>query len=405
MRKGLAAAGVVALITAGAAACGTGEPSTPQGKVTNAFAKLGDQKSVTLGLSFDGTAQQIYSALKDQDDFQLTDARMLAGLKVRAALSSDTPFAQVKSGDKGGNAGIEFVSGAGDGKDGKTLFGVRSVDQKLYLRVDLKGIASLDPSDKDLAGLNDMLGSVDQMPSSFASVKTLVKGGWVVIDPKAFGDFAKSLGKDGSAGSDDSGSSDGSDGPGDPLSGLGLPTGLPTALPTDLAGKSLKQLLAPLQQSLTRDAKLTDLGTKDGADHIKATIPARTLAQDLKGGLGSLAKQLPGGAADSLDDVPNKSVSLDLAIKGGKLTHITVDLAQLDDTIHGSLPLDLSVDGGTDPVKAPAGAQQLNPQDLMGLVMSQIGGSDSSDGSGSASDDTSFDSADLTNGLDLSGLS
>ena len=83
MRKGLAAAGVVALITAGAAACGNEEPSTPQGKVSNAFIKLGEQKSVTLGLSFDGTPDQIYAALKDQDDFKRADADLLPGCASR----------------------------------------------------------------------------------------------------------------------------------------------------------------------------------------------------------------------------------------------------------------------------------------------------------------------------------
>lgn len=86
-----------------------------------------------------------------------------------------------------------------------------------------------------------------------------------------------------------------------------------------------------------------------------------------------MAKVLPGDLQKSLDDVPNKTVALDVAVKGGKLTHVSVDLAQFDDTIHGKLPLGLSVDGGADPVKAPAYAQQLNPQDLMGAVMSQLG--------------------------------
>ncbi|NJP47689.1 hypothetical protein [Actinacidiphila epipremni] len=374
MRKGLAAAGVVALITAGAAACGSDEPSTPQGKVSNAFTKLGEQKSVTLGLSFDATAQQIYAAMKDEDDFELADAKMLAGLSVKAGFSSDKPLAELKSKDKGSSVGLQVLSGASNGKGGKPLAGVRSVGQKVYLQVDLKGIASLDPDNSELSDINDLLASVDSMPSSFASVKALAKGGWVSVDPEAFGEFFKTLGKD-DTGSGDTGS-DGSsdDGAGSPLDGLGLPSGLPTGLPTDLADKTLAQLLAPLQQSLTRDAKLTDLGSHDGADHVKATIPARTLVKDLEGGLGSLAGQLPGRMSKDLQDVPDKPVDLDLAIKDGTLSHITLDMAQLDDTVHGKLPLDMSLDGGAAPVEAPKGAQPLNPQDLVGLVMAQLGG-------------------------------
>jgi hypothetical protein len=376
MRKGLAAAGVVALITAGAAACGSEEPGTPQGKVTNAFTKLGEQKSVTMGMSFDGTPEQIYAALKDQDDFKRADADMLGGLRISTSFSADKALAEVKGDDKGTSFGLEVAGGAGGKSQGKTLVGVRSVDQKAYVQVDLKGLAALDTTgDTGLSDLTGMLNSVDQLPSSFASIKTLAKGGWVSIDPQAFADFAKTLG--GGKGSGSSGSSDGfgsSDGSADsPLGGLGLPSDLPTALPTDLAKKTFAELLAPLQKSLTKDAKITDLGTKDGADHLKVSLPARTLAQDIENSLGSMTSMLPGDLKKSLDDVPDKTVSLDVAVKGGKLNHISVDLAQFDDTIHGSLPLGLSIDGGADPVKAPSGAQQLNPQDLVGAVMSQLG--------------------------------
>ncbi|SHN21647.1 hypothetical protein [Actinacidiphila paucisporea] len=371
MRKGLAAAGVVALITAGAAACGTGEPSTPQGKVNNAFTKLGEQKSVTIGLSFDGTPDQIFAALKDQDDFKRADADMLAGLRVRTSFSSGKPLAELTGNDKTTSFGLEVAGGASAKSDGKTLVGLRSVDQKAYVRVDIKGLAALDTTgDAGLSDLNGMLGSVDNLPSSFGSLKTLVKGGWVSIDPTAFADFAKTLGSDSGSDSGDSGSAGSGD---SPLSGFGLPSGLPTGLPTDLGKKTFAQLLAPLQQSLAKDATITDLGTKDGADHLKVSVPARALAKDLESSLGSLTKELPGDLKKSLADVPNKTVALDVAVKGGELEHVSVDLAQFDDTIHGTLPLGLSVEGGADPVKAPSGAQQLNPQDLMGALMSQIG--------------------------------
>lgn len=397
MRKGLAAAGVVALITTGAAACGSGEPGTPQGKVDNALTKLGEQKSVTLGLAFDGTADQIYAALKDQDDFKRADADMLAGLRVSTSFSFDTALAEVSGNDKSGSVGIEVAGGAKGDSDGKTLIGLRSVDQKVYVQVDLKGIAALDTSgDSGLSGLNDVLGSVDQLPSSFSSVKTLAKGGWVSIDPKSFAAFAKTMGgEQGSAGSSGSGSSGSGDSPLRSPGGFGLPSSLPTALPTGLQNKSVGELLAPLQKSLAKDAKITDLGSRDGADHLQVSVPARALAQDLKTSLGTMTKQLPGDLRDSLNDVPNKTVSLDVALKGGELDRISFDFAQLDDTIHGKLPLSLSVDGGADPVKAPSGAQQLNPQDLVGLVMSQLGGAGAkADASGSGGRGASFGAGD-----------
>ena len=402
MRKGLAAAGVVALITTGAAACGSDEPSTPQGKVDNALTKLGEQKSVTLGLAFDATPDQIYAALKDQDDFKRADADLLAGLRVSTSFSSDKALAEVNGDDKSSSIGIEVAGGAKGDSDGKALIGVRSVDQKVYIHLDVKALAALDTTgDAGLSDLNDALGTVDQLPSSFSSIKTLVKGGWVSIDPKAFAGFAKTMGQDkGSAGSTRVRAGSDDSPLHSPLGGFGLPSGLPTALPTGLPHKTLSELLAPLRKSLARDGKITDLGSRDGADHLKVTVPARAFVSDLKSSLGTLAKDLPADLQDSLNDVPNKTVALDVAVKGGKLDHIGFDLAQLDDTIHGKLPVGLSVDGGADPVQAPSGAQQLNPQDLMGLVMSQFGGMDPG-----ASDDTAgTDDSSASASMDFAGL-
>jgi hypothetical protein len=375
IRRGIAAAGVVALITAGAAACGgDDEPSTPRGKVTNAFTKLGEQKAVTFGLSFDATGQQIYDAVKgteDNEDFTLDEAKLLAGLHIKAGFSSDTPLGQLAADSKDKSNSVLLEVTSGDGSGAKHLIGVRSVNGKVYLQADIKGITALDESNSDLADVNGMLASVDQLPASFGSVKALVHGEWVSIDIKSFEGFIKSLGG-GSANSDSSGDSD-----------LGLPSDLPTALPSDLTGKTVTQLIAPLQKALAKDATLTDRGSKDGADHIKATIPARLLAKDLKSSLDSLGslskKAIPSDVTDSLDDVPNTTVSLDLALKNGELSAITVDMAQFDDTMKGSVPLVVSIEGSAAQIDAPKGAKQLNPQDVMGAVMQLMGGEDGSD--------------------------
>ena len=360
---------MVALITTGAAACGDDEPGTPQGKVDNAFTKLGQQKALTVGLSFDATDQQIFDAFKGGDDFTMDDAKILGGLHIKAGYSSDKTLDQLTVGGKADGSSVALEVTSGDGSGAKHLIGLRSVDKTLYVQVDVKSITSLDPDNSELSSVNGLLSSVDELGPSFDSVKALAHGQWVSLDVAAFTDFFKSLG--GGSGSDDSGDSD-----------LGLPSDLPTAVPSDLAGKTFAQLVTPLHDALTKDAKLTDLGNKDGADHIQATIPARTLTKDLKGWLegsmGSLSKELPGDFDKALDDVPNKSLTLDLALKGGELRGITVDLAQLDDTAHGSLPLAISFEGSAAQIDAPKGAKQLNPQDLMGLAMKEFGGDEDS---------------------------
>ncbi|MEU6848557.1 hypothetical protein ABZ901_01250 [Actinacidiphila alni] len=370
MRKGLAAAGVVALIAAGSAACGTAAAATPDVKVKKGLDKLSDEKALSLGLHFGGSADQIWSSLQGEDDFTKDDAALLAKLRVDLSLSAGKALKDVKEGDT--SSGAFKISADGSGK--KSLLELRSVDKKLYVRLDLKGFEALDTgtsSKKDLAELDKFLGSADDLPSSLGSVKAALNGDWVSIDPKAFGDFAKSMSKN--AGGDS-------------------PLGALPDTSKGLDAKSQKQLVDGLRKALKDNAKFKDLGHHDGADHVQVTVPARQVAKELEASLGSLTKQIPDFKPSDLDDVPNKSVSLDVAVKGGKVSAITFDAAQLDDGAKGKLPIVLDVDTDADAVEAPSGAKTLNPQDIMGLIMYSFGGGpDSSSGSGS-SDSSADDS-------------
>jgi hypothetical protein len=369
MRKGLAAAGVVALIAAGSAACGTASAASPDAKVKNAFDKLSGQKAVTLGLHIDASADQIYAALQGEDDFTKDNAKLLADLRAAITVSSDKAFKDTKNGDKG-SFGFQL---AADGSGKKSLLDIRSVDQKLYLRLDLKGFEALDTGsskNKDLGQLDQFLNTADDLPASLGSVKAALKGEWVTLDPKSFSDFAKSMSKG---------------------SGGGSPLG---ALPNSgkgLDAKSQRQIIEALRKALVNNAKFKDLGNHGGADHVLVTVPTRQLAKELESSLTPLTKQIPDFKPSDLDDVPNKSVSVDVAVKGGKVSAITLDAAQLDSRAKGKLPLVLDIDSGADPVSAPSGAKTLNPQDIMGLFMYGFGGGDdsSSGSSGSSPDDSS----------------
>ncbi|MBY8878169.1 hypothetical protein [Actinacidiphila acidipaludis] len=366
MRKGLAAAGVVALISVGAVACGS-DTTTPQGKVENAFEKLGKQNTVTMSLGFDGSADDIYAALKDEDDFSRDNAKLLATLNLSLSVSSQKSFSLLgKDGAKDGKNGAFAFALSNDGSGASSLAEIRYVNQKAYLRVDLKGLEKLGPTGGNTA-FDQFLSQSDQLPSSLASVKAAIKGQWVTIDPKAFQQFAKSL----------AGASGGSSGSADsPLSGL---TGTPSV---DAATQ--KKIWAALKKALTTNVTYKDLGNRDGADHVQVSAPARQLAKALSDSLTPVLKDIPGYNAKSLDPsgAPDKTLSVDVAIKGGSLSAVTFDIAQLDDQAHGKLPITLSLDGSAKSISAPAGAQVLNPQDIMGLFMSQMPGS-SDDGSSS----------------------
>ncbi|MFI1096273.1 hypothetical protein [Streptomyces sp. NPDC020917] len=363
MRKGLAAAGVVALISVGASACGS-DTTTPQGKVKNAFEKLGNQNTLTLSLGFDGSADDIYNALKGEDDFTRDNAKLLSSLHLSLSVSSQKSVGLLGKADgkSGKDSAVAFSLSSDDSKDG--LAEIRYVGQKAYLRVDLKGLEKLSPSGKS-SPLDQFLAQSDQLPSSLASVKAALNGQWVSLDPNAFQEFAKSLG--GASGSSDSAAS--------PLSGL--PGG------PKLDAATQKQIAAALKKALATNVTYKDLGSRDGADHVEVTAPARQLASALSDSLTPALKDLPGYDAKSLDPakVPDKKLSVDVAIKGGSLSAITFDVAQLDTKAQGKLPLTLTLDGSADSISAPKDAQVLNPQDLVALFMSgmPVSEDDSSD--------------------------
>lgn len=365
MRKGLAAAGVVALISAGSAACGADSPASPQGKVSNAFQKLGKQNTVTVDLGFSGTSAQIYSAMKNEDGFTQADADLLASLHVTIGGSSDKSLNLLgksfgkSDATKGSSAGFLLST---DGPSGGKLIEVRAVGQKVYLRADVKGLEKLDTSASDagdIAQFNDQY--LNALTSTPGSVGAALSGKWVSIDPAVWSAFVKSA-----------------------LAAQGGDTGSGSTTPT-LDPKTQSQLVDGLRAALTKDATFADAGKKGGADHITVTVPAQTFAKDVATSVSPALKQIPGMKQSDLDSiqraegVPNKKVTADVAIKNGNIESITFDLHQLDSQSTGPLPLTVGFKGSAAPISAPSGAVALNPQDVVSTIMKQIGGDNSDD--------------------------
>ncbi|WP_037912191.1 hypothetical protein [Actinacidiphila yeochonensis] len=368
MRKGLAAAGVVALISVGSVACGADKPTTPQGKVSDAFTKLDKQSTVTLDLSIDGSADQIYASMKDEDGFTQADAKLLSSLHISVAASSKQQFSLLSKAKSTAGTSADLALTSEDVVGGN-LLEVRTVGQKVYIRFDVKGLEKLDvdPSASDTKGIdeaNQFIDKADQLPASLASVKAALKGQWVSIDPKAYEQFVQSM-----AGS------------------LGGSSSTDSLSNFKLDATTQKQALAAIHAALTKNVTYKDAGSKDGADHVQVSVPAQQFAKDIATGLAPVVKQFPGVKESDLTDfenadgVPAKTVTADVAIKNGSLTSITFNLGQLDSGVVGSLPLTLGFTGSAKPISAPAGAQTLNPQDIMGFVMSAAGEGSSDDSS------------------------
>ncbi|MDX3098649.1 hypothetical protein PV703_18785 [Streptomyces sp. ME01-24h] len=352
MRKGIAAAGCAAFIATAATACGTAENVSAGTKVQQALDRLGQQKAVTVSVGFDGSEQQIWSALKGSDGFSRENAEMLADFDVSLSASAAEPLKDAKEGSSSLALRISL------GKD-KDLLEVRGLaGGKIYLRFDLRRFMSLagdlgaGKSKGDMAEIQKFLDTADDLPSSYKSVKDALGGKWVSVDLKAFEEFAKTMGEDGPAGSP-----------------------LPDASALD--GKTQKLITKALREAVEHNAKFADAGSKDGVDHVKVTVSAGKTADALAKALEPLAAQLPDGVSPGdLKDVPNKDVSVDVAIKDGTLSGISLDLDQFDtkDEIHGALPLTVGFAPDAVPVAEPAGATALNPQDIMGAMMQFVMG-------------------------------
>lgn len=340
----MAAAGCVAILAASTAGCGTEQVSAGT-RVERAFDRLDRQKAVTMTVGFDGTQQQIWTAMKGQKDFTRDNAKMLADLDVAVSMSSKKALEDTK---KGGSVAVRVAQGPG-----KDLLEFRRLggSKKVFLRADIDRLMSMAAGSGDaesqaaMKEFRTFVDSADELPSNYRSVKNVLTGKWVSIDPEAFEEFGRSMSK-----------------------GSGGPSPIPDT--EGLTAKEQKKISEALDTVMSRHARFTDKGTENGVDHVGITLPAAKTADALIKALEPLEDKLPEGVElSSLKDIPAKKITLDVAIKDGMPSRMTIDAAQFDREIKGTLPVSLGFGVDADPVKAPAGAAALDPQDLMGAMM------------------------------------
>ncbi|MFD0383097.1 hypothetical protein ACFQ2B_14070 [Streptomyces stramineus] len=253
-RKALAALGCVALIGSASVACDSDDNTSPDAKVKGAFERLGKQKSLSAEVGFDASADKIFTAMKDQDDFDRGDADLLASLRLSYGVSYGKPLKDVGKDDEGGQGSFKLT------KKGAPLVEVRTLGaRKLYARGDVKALAELaDQGEKaekrakggkssDGPSFDELAKKADELPSSMDSVKSAFKGEWVLLDPKSFEEFgpaAKQKKKDG-----------------------------------ELDTKTQKQVLDALEKALLNNATYKDAGRKNGADHVTVTVSRQKAAR------------------------------------------------------------------------------------------------------------------------------
>ncbi|MFC5722761.1 hypothetical protein ACFP1Z_21565 [Streptomyces gamaensis] len=316
-------------------ACGPIEKISAGAKVQQGFEKLGERKALTAEFRIAASEDQIWSALKDSKGFERDYAKIMAGMRVSAWVDSDKPVREVLKSPEANTYVPGGYALALDG--GEPVMDIRSDGRTMYQRMDFKRIAGMTAKGRE--GLEQGLGELEKMPSPF---KEMMSGQWLAYDIKDFEEFTKNK------------------------PGFGGPGGGPAAR---LDVQDQKKILDAFKKALVDNADLKDAGSKGGADHVTAIVPAKKAVQDLAEGLKPLAEKNPSfpPVPDDVTDVPEKDIKFDIAIKGGVVRELTLDLAQFakdGKKPNGELPLSISFKGEAPAFKAPSGAKKIKPQDV-----------------------------------------
>ncbi|ADI09269.1 hypothetical protein SBI_06149 [Streptomyces bingchenggensis BCW-1] len=353
--KSLVAVGCTTALVTGVAACGTIENISAGKKLENAADKLGERRSLSMELDLDATPEQLIALSKSDsaaEPMTREEAEALAGMKVSVAVQAKKPLAEAK--DKDLIATRVKLSGP----DGD-LVEYRIMGETAYMRVDMRAFGELS---------GEPIPSADELPADMPGgkvVRKLFDGGWVKLDTaemdKAREEMGAGAGKKGADGS-------------------------------EVSPETSRKIAKSLKKLFAREVTLKDKGRRDGADHVVATGPVRTLLTGVFNELRPFTDELPGGedlpTAKDFKDVPNEKIAVDFAIKNGALAEASADLAPLAEGLKkgDKLPLKLTFgEGGK--ITAPSGATELDIKELMeaaGAMM--LGGVDGADDAVSGDD-------------------
>ncbi|UGY92942.1 hypothetical protein [Streptomyces gobiensis] len=330
-------------------ACSTTERVGAAMKVKNAVEKLGARESVTATARIDATPDQIYTYLQQgkgvgKGKKARENAQLLADLELAVSVGADKPLRDLTDTDRADSAtAVNF--------GGVDVFSFKSVDRKLYVQLSLEALAKeINGTGLALKDAQELGRLTKELPSSLAAAQSALSGKWVRINPREFGEFSEVLG--GEAGQH--------------AERLAEATAVLQSAPVQ------QRIVTAVQESLGKHATFTSAGTKEGAEHVTLTLPARDAGKVLAAALRPVQRQIGDLDLSVLEKAPNKKVVADLAIRHDTLSTLTVDLGQFDEGRAGQpakLPLKLTfAPGEALAVAAPPVAEKLNPQDLLAAL-------------------------------------
>ncbi|HZF91455.1 hypothetical protein [Streptomyces sp.] len=301
-------------------------------KLDEAFEKLGNEKSISFEFGLDTDAQSLRaldSSTGSEPGDELPDevADLLTGAKISVTVQSKKPL------DESGEKDYVGMAMKVSTKDGD-LIEYRVIGDYTYIRSDMDSLGK---------AMGAPLPSAKDLPPEAGGLKDVLEGKWVKIDMKEMERTAAEMGAE--------------------------PGAKPSPEPT-LDAKTQQQLLEALRETIAREVDFKSAGDKDGSEHITATAPFRTLVTEFFDEIRPFAKKLPPGAelptGKDLKDAPNTKVTADFTLKNGELTEVRVDLAKLAENAKvKKLGLVVRMSEGWTPT-APAGATELNIDEIMG---------------------------------------
>ncbi|MFD3994551.1 hypothetical protein [Streptomyces sp. NPDC058548] len=336
IRKTLTATAVVGAVLAGSAACGTVEQLSAGKKLDQAFEKLGKEKSISFELDLDVDAETLKLMDAESDPApgeEIPDeaAELISGAKISVTVESKKAIDESEEKDFVGMA-MKVSTSGGD------LLDYRVVGDYTYVKSDVEALGK---------AMGAPLPPADQLPPEAKGLKKVLDGEWVKFNTKEMEKAGQDMAKE-----------------------MGEAAGATPSPEASLDAKTQKKLTEALREVIAREVDFKTAGGQDGTEHITATAPLRSLITEMIGELRPLTKDLPPGmdlpSDKDLKDVPDTKVSADFTLKNGELTEVSVDLAKLAENAKvKKFGLVLKMSGGTKPV-APAGATEMNLEELMG---------------------------------------
>ena len=334
LRRASIAAVVSLVVLAG---CGAAEKLSPRAAVRAAAEETANQKEGSFRLSLVGSDADLNALFNEgapltDEDRQGID--ILRNGHITFSTGEDKFSLDVKLGDL--DHAVEL----------------RYVDQKLYARADITGLAELFGGSAD--EVRQTLGGLASQ-EGFGFLSAAAEGRWITADLSTMSGLFDGL-------EEQFGGSGGS---------IPVPTTDPAAMQSQF--EALKDAFG---KALSEDVDIKKLEADSAGDHYVATVGSlRTFYAKVRPVLAQQMGQLPGGLPPA-SAVPDKPASLDVWVKSGRIARLELDLAQFAEAPTagaGRVALRLDIAREAEAITAPSDAVSIDLASLMQKFMSQFG--------------------------------